>query len=214
MQFYIIVAVLEFVVKYKAITHYIARFGMRFSTAWRLVNRRGLTSPCSHKHFTPAVQEEWSYGELTPEERDHLALQNIFQPVETEAIGISGRAGLYLNQIHYAPKWNTEGCNQLDRMFWEEHQMIGTGRYKRFKRLEPSHETIKPLHHRMEFWHEKIECTDEQARRLVDAIQGLELGFREVWSLKAQLKEDVELAITYFEVIASELFQLTEEVIN
>jgi len=210
-RFYIIYSTLQFIVKYRVIVYFITRFGMSYRTAFRLANRNGLTTPDNHHHFTPKVQEEWSYGDLSPCQRDHLAIQEIFQPRDKEAIGISGRNGLYMEQIVFEP-FNPTGCSSLDRMFWEDHQLIGSGRYKRFRRLEPTARVNKPLHHRMEFWVDKLECTVEQGRRFADAVQGLELGWKEAWSLKDQLIEDPELGISYFEVISSELSQLIREV--
>ena len=209
-RLYIAFSVLQFMIKYRQIVYYITRFGMSYRTAFELANRNGLLSPANHRYFTPTVHEAWDYGELSECQVEHLAIQEIFQPREREAIGISGRAGMYMEQILLEP-FNPEGCTSMDRMFWEDHQMIGTGRYKKFRRLQQVYTVKKPLHHQMEFWADKLSCTLEQGRRFTDAIQGLELGFREAWSLKDQIIEDPELGISYFEVISSELLQLIEE---
>ncbi len=210
-RLYIVISVLQFIIKYPMICYFIARFGMSYRTAFELANRNGLSTPASHKHFTPKVWEMWDYGELSECQAEHLAIQEIFQPRDREASGVSGRAGLYMEQVLERKSFNPDGCTPMDRMFWEDHQMTGTGRYKKFRRLQQSHEVRKPLHHQMEFWSDKLSCTLEQGRRFADAVQGLELGFKEAWSLKDQIIEDPELGISYFEVISSELSQLIEE---
>ena len=209
-RLYIAISVLQFIIKYPLICYFIARFGMSYRTAFELANRNGVSTPASHRHFTPQVYEVWDYGELSECQAEHLAMQEIFQPRDKEASAISGHAGLYMEQVLRKP-FNPQGCTPMDRMFWEEHQMVGTGRYKKFRRLQQTHEVSKPLHHQMEFWSDKLSCTLEQGRRFADAVQGLDLGWKEAWSLKDQIIEDPERGIAYFEVICSELFQLTEE---
>jgi hypothetical protein len=209
-KLYIAISVLQFIIKYQQIVYYITRFGMSYRTAFELANRNGLSTPASHRYFTPRVYEMWDYGELSDCQADHLAIQEIFQPRERESEATSGHSGLYMEQVLAKP-FNPVGCSNLDRMFWEDHQMVGTGRYKKFRRLQQTHEVSKPLHHRMEFWADKLNCTLEQGRRFVDAVQGLDLGWKEAWSLKDQIIDDPEFGISYFEVISHELLQLIEE---
>jgi hypothetical protein len=209
-RLFIAISVLQFIIKYPMIVYFIARFGMSYRTAFELANRNGLSTPASNRHFSPKVYEMWDYGELSECQAEHLAIQEIFQPTGREAVGVSGRQGLYMEQI-LRDAFNPVGCTPLERMFWEDHQMVGTGRYKKFRRLQQVNEVSKPLHHQMEFWADKLSCTLEQGRRFADAVKGLELGFKEAWSLKDQIIEDPELGISYFEVISSELSQLIEE---
>ena len=105
--------------------------------------------------------------------------------------------------------------NQLDRMFWEDHQKVPTEGGSAFRRLEPTISVAIPNHLAPEIIAERFDIDLSDAKRLATVFQRLQFDWKVVWhhckkhfTICKGDGELIEIAITYYEELAQKLPEL------